>query len=111
METLTLGLTTKQIKALVTFYEKETGRRAADILSTDIEAAPNRERQLRYILGIMKNRFFLYSVETQGLTLLTDASNAGVSIENLRLYATSCSSWTQFREKIESLMSAKVTEQ
>lgn len=104
MEKLTLGLTLEQIGALKAFYENQTGKKAEEIQANGIEVSSNRERQLRYILGIMKNRFFLKSVESQGLTLITDASNAGVSIENLRLYATSCSSWTQFREKILSLM-------
>jgi hypothetical protein len=67
----------------------------------------DRERELRYILGIMKNRLFLKSVENQGMALLLDADRAGVSREDLRLYATSCGSWTHFREKVLELIEEK----
>ena len=105
MDNLIAGLSLEQIEALKSFYESQTGLSAKDILAKD--HTKTREQQLRYIFGIMKNRFFLQSVQSQGMLLLDRASKAGVPIADIQLHAKSCGSWTHFRETIEKLCEVK----
>ncbi|MCM2280097.1 MAG: HNH endonuclease [Oligoflexia bacterium] len=58
-------------------------------------------RELYYIRGIMRKRFFGKSVDMYGMKLLREAREAGVSLTDMREQAKCLPNWTAFREWIE----------
>jgi hypothetical protein len=59
-------------------------------------------RELYYIRGIMRKRFYGKSVDMYGMQLLKEARAAGVPLPEIREMATNFRSWTDFRDWIES---------
>lgn len=58
-------------------------------------------RELYYIRGIMRKRFFGRSVDIYGMKLLREARDVGVTLTDLREQAKCMPNWTAFREWIE----------
>jgi hypothetical protein len=57
-------------------------------------------RDMYYVRGILRNR--VYVNENYVMDLLENAFLAGVDPESLKRLAKTCSSWTRFREEVES---------
>lgn len=60
-------------------------------------------RELYYIRGIARNRTGYFN-DGWAIQLLKAARSWGIGIEELRDVALSCSSWTNFRETIETMI-------
>ena len=64
---------------------------------------PPHEKVLRYIRGILRNRFS-YTNESRAIELLREAHAAGASLEDLRSIALSQKNWTPWAAEMEGII-------
>ena len=64
-------------------------------------------KELHYIKGIMRNRYYLDSVNQHGMRLLQEGRKSGIPVSEMRNYSKSLNSWTDFRKKMEDEISTR----
>lgn len=64
-------------------------------------------KEIYYIVGIMKNRCFLYD-KCKSITRLKQAYNIGVDLDEVKNIAKTCRNWSEFWYEVNDLISCKM---